>query len=127
MRLKSLSSSHANKNRPFKWNNGSKSEREGAAKETRATATGEYDGRRVATFLRKRAVNRQLHTASMRARTQSRTKASMRRAREIKYAQSKIRNFAQNLNQKLLSCTLEFMRGSMRTDSLEQKEMKIAL
>ena len=43
VRLKSLPFSHANENRPFKLNNGIKNEREGAEKETRATATGGYD------------------------------------------------------------------------------------
>ena len=43
VRLKSLPFSHANENRPFKLNNGIKNEREGAEKQTRATATGGYD------------------------------------------------------------------------------------
>ena len=74
MRLKSLPFSHANENRPFKWNNGIKKEREGAEKETRATTTGGCDSKRVATTLRKRAASGTADSRTQQAHARARAK-----------------------------------------------------
>ena len=71
VRLKSLPFSHANENRPFKLNNGIKNEREGAEKETRATATGGYDSKARGNTLEQARSQQQSSQLDTRARART--------------------------------------------------------